>query len=312
MRFLVPALLIPLSLPTFAADGALLNFLMPDAIVMGGIDVQRAKTSAFAKSIMDGMPAEAFEKLGLDPKRDLDEIIFASSQTSGKGKGIFVVRGRLNPTKIGDLLKTLGPAKVENRNGQEILTQPGSNAGAFALIGDHTALLGDIESVRAAVDRKNAGARLDASKAAKALRMSQSNDVWAITDAPPVSNATSTKAGIQTPGPIPGLNPAMMKTLEQGSVGLRFAPGSVEMNLEATAKSDKDAGAMADVVRFMASMAQLNRDTPEFKPLAAALENMQLSQESRTVRVKLVLPQDQLEKVLHGEPKRNKRTRETF
>ena len=163
MRILAAALLIPLCVPAFAADSALLNFVMPEAQFLGGIDVQKAKTSSFVKSMMDSMPSDFFEKIGLDPKRDLDEILFASVQAGGHGgKGIFVVRGRLNPAKIGDTLRSFGSNLVENRNGLEIFKQQGSNAGGFTLIGDHTALLGDLESVRAAVDRRIGGTHLDA------------------------------------------------------------------------------------------------------------------------------------------------------
>ena len=294
MRTFVSALLIPLCIPAFAADSALLNFVMPEVQFLGGIDVQKSKTSSFAKSMLDSMPGDFFEKIGLDPKRDLDEILFASVEAGGHGgKGIFVVRGRLNPSKISDALRAFGPSLVENRNGLEIFKQQGNNSGGFTLIGDHTALLGDLESVRAAVDRRNGGTRLDAARASRAQSLSQGNDVWMIASTPSVGMA--------------GLNGDFLKSVEQAAVGLRFFPGSVELNMEAQAKTEKDAGALADVVRFLTNMVQMNRDNEEARMLATALEGMQISQETKTLRIKIALPQEQLEKMMHGAPAARKK-----
>ena len=304
MRILVSALFIPLCIPAFAADAALLNFVMPEAQFLGGIDVQKAKTSSFARSIMDSMPSDFFEKIGLDPKRDLDEILFASVQAGGQsGKGIFIVRGRLNPSKISDTLRAFGPSLLENRNGLEIFKQTGNNPGGFTLIGDHTALLGDLDSIRAAVDRRNGGTHLDAARASRAQSLSQASDVWMITSTPSVGmKAKQSAAGSNSGSPMAGLNGDFLKSVEQASVGLRFAPGSVELNMEAQAKTEKDAGALADVIRFLTNMVQMNRDNEEARMLATALEGMQVSQDSKTLRVKLALPQEQLEKMMHGSP----------
>ncbi len=304
MRTFVSALLIPLCIPAFAADSALLNFVMPEAQFLGGIDVQKSKTSSFAKSMLDSMPSDFFEKIGLDPKRDLDEILFASVEAGGHGgKGIFVVRGRLNPSKISDALRAFGPSLVENRNGLEIFKQQGNNSGGFTLIGDHTALLGDLESVRAAVDRRNGGTRLDAARASRAQSLSQGNDVWMIASTPSVGMRS--KPGVtrnNSGAPMAGLNGDFLKSVEQAAVGLRFVPGSVELNMEAQAKTEKDAGALADVVRFLTNMVQMNRDNEEARMLATALEGMQISQETKTLRIKIALPQEQLEKMMHGAP----------
>ncbi len=304
MRILASALLIPLCVPAFAADSALLNFVMPEARFLGGIDVQKAKTSSFVKSMMDSMPSDFFEKIGLDPKRDLDEILFASVQAGGHGgKGLFVVRGRLNPAKIGDTLRSFGPNLVENRNGLEIFKQQGSNAGGFTLIGDHTALLGDLESVRAAVDRRIGGTHLDAARASRARSLSQANDVWMITSTPNMAMRQKPATAGGNPGsPLAGLNGDFLKSVDQAAIGLRFVPGNVELNMEAQAKTEKDAGALADVVRFLTKMVQMNRDSEEARTLATALEGMQISQDTKTLRIKLALPQDQLEKMMHGAP----------
>lgn len=304
MRIFASALLIPLCVPAFAADSALLNFVMPEAQFIGGIDVQKAKTSSFVKSMLDSMPTDFFEKIGIDPKRDLDEILFASVQAGGNGgKGLFVVRGRLNPTKISDTLRSFGPSLVENRNGMEIFKQQGNNAGGFTLIGDHTALLGDLESVRAAVDRRSGGTHLDAARASRAQSLSQANDVWMISSTPNMAmrHKPSTPGGNPGP-PMAGFNSDFLKSVDQATVGLRFVPGNVELNMEAQTKTEKDAGALADVVRFLTNMVQMNRDSEGARTLATALDGMQISQDTKIVRIKLALPQDQLEKLMHGSP----------
>ena len=155
-----------------------------------------------------------------------------------------------------------------------------------------------------AVDRRNGGAHLDAARTSQAQLLSRSNDLWMISTSlkgvfGSNSQARANKQGSASPM---GLNADFMKAVEQAAVGLRFVPGSVELNMEAMAKTEKDAGALADVVRFLTNMVQLNRDQEETRAFALALDGMLVTQDAKTLRIKLALPQDQLEKIMHGGP----------
>jgi hypothetical protein len=90
-----------------------------------------------------------------------------------------------------------------------------------------------------------------------------------------------------------------LDAIEQSAGGLKF--GSVVTLLaEAVARTDKDATALADVIRFVAGMVQLNREKPETAEIAALVDSMQLTTESRTVRLVLSMPEEQLEKMIQS------------
>ena len=307
MRTLLFSALFAVSQLGFAADPNLLNFVMPDAKYLAGMDVQKAKSSAFARSIIESIPKGFFEAVGVDPKRDFDEILIASATGPGnEGSGVAIVRGRFDSSKITSLLKSFGPLQSEIRNGVEIFRQEGSKANGFFMVAGHTAIVGDLESVRSAASRTGGGTTIDAMKASKIQTLRESNDIWMITTAPMSAMKGNAKPPAksnsrQSTGPIDGmLKGDFLTAIDQAAMGLRFSTSSVELNMEATAKTEKDAGAFADVLRFLSNMVQLNRENQEVSAFASVLDSMQLTQNAKSVRVKMALPQSQLEEMMKG------------
>jgi hypothetical protein len=96
----------------------------------------------------------------------------------------------------------------------------------------------------------------------------------------------------------------VIQAIEHMSGGFRFG-ANVELAGEAVTRSDKDATALADVVRFLASMAASNRDPQA--PLAQMVDSLQLTAEGRSVRFSLTAPQQEIEKLM--KPHRNPRTK---
>ncbi len=295
MRFLLVPALFTISQLGFAAD-PIFNYIMPDAKYMAGVDIQKAKASPFTRSILDSVPKGFFETIGLDPQRDLDEVVMASQK---EGSGIAIIRGRLDSGKITGSLKLLGAVQSEMQNGVEIFRQQGN---AFFLIGGHTVLVGDLESVKAAAARNYSTVPVDAVKAAKVQSLREGSDVWMITNSPNFDmKPKGGKVQNGNAGPMAGImNGDFFKAVDQAAVGLRFTATTVDLNVEATAKTEKDAGALADVVRFLSNMVQLNRENQDVAAFATALDSMQLTQNAKVIRVKMAMPQSQLEKMMKG------------
>src|SRR5437763_16952581 len=67
-----------------AADPALLDFIMPDARVVVGIDIAHIRSSplnaSFSNGVQNANPEiqKLMDAAGFDPMRDLQEILFAS------------------------------------------------------------------------------------------------------------------------------------------------------------------------------------------------------------------------------------------
>jgi hypothetical protein len=138
---------------------------------------------------------------------------------------------------------------------------------------------------------------LPAATYAKAQDMSRENDVWMVTSLPVAQLAE--KMPDSAPGQLNGMMKGdMFRSVEQASMGVKFAATMLHLTMEAAVRSDKDATAMADVARFLAGMVQLNRDKPEVAGLAAAFDSMQLTTKARNVRLTMSMPQAEIEKLV--------------
>ena len=92
-----------------AADARLLSLVMPDAKMISGIDVDRVKATPFGRFLIDQVPAgdQAFQNFssatGLDPRRDIREIVMASPGAPERKTGLVLVRGTFDAARIGNL-----------------------------------------------------------------------------------------------------------------------------------------------------------------------------------------------------------------
>src|ERR1019366_6617537 len=130
-RILLAATLVATScgvLPAKAADPQLLGLVMPDAKVLAGINVDQAKATPFGVYVLgqiapqDQGLQQLATMLGFDPRRDVSELVVASTAVSGSA-GLAVARGIFDPAKIAAAALLAG-AKSEIYNGINILEDP--------------------------------------------------------------------------------------------------------------------------------------------------------------------------------------------
>lgn len=314
MRFQPALLAILLSASAaFAADAALLNLLMPEARMVAGIDVERARDSFVGRKIMEQIDAKGADDLskfaamtGFDPRRDLREIVIATPDANTKNPpALIVVRGTFDMGRINGFLKTTGLAPVESLNGVDVYTKvDGKEEMGFAFLDGSTAVAGNKNVVRAAVQRRSArGAAMTAETLAKVRSMSQANDIWMVTSIP-VAELSNAIPGGAAAGPAPGMMSGdAFKGIEQAAMGIRFGAATMDLTAETVSRTEKDATSMADIVRFLATMVQMNRDKPEVKGLATALDAMKLTTDAKTTRLTISLPVAEMEKMMQGATK---------
>ncbi len=304
---LIPALLAAAATSAFCSDPELMNLVMTDAHVVAGINVQNARNTTFGRFVLDRMQTDdkglskLAETTGFDPRRDLDEIMLASTSdfANKSAKGIALVRGRFDQSKIATAVKTMGPTQIERRAGFDIYTsKAGNSENAFVFLTPSLAAAGDLASVRETVDRKAAGKSMNPETAKRVQTLSAANDVWMLSTVQISSFAGPVPMAAASGSPMHGfLSDGIFRSLDQAAMGFHFGPGSVEMNLETVSKTEKDATALADVVRLVANLVQMQRDNKDMAQLAAALEAMQLSQQAKNVSLKLAIPQSEIERM---------------
>ena len=116
-----------LATASFGAENGLLNLVMPDAKVVVGVDVTRAKASSLGQLFMQNINLHDDElgKLtsltGFDPRRDLSEVVMASVDTNTSGKNaLMLVRGNFDAARIKTFVAQNGLTAVQSVQGVEL------------------------------------------------------------------------------------------------------------------------------------------------------------------------------------------------
>ena len=288
-----------------AADAELMKLIGPEARVVAGVNVEQSRTTPFGQFLFSQMKAEdkdfaAFvAATQFDPRRDLTELLVASAG-GGTGKnGLLAVRGAFNASAITALAQLKG-GTVEQYAGATLVqaapTKTG-HQGAVALVGSSMAVAGPVEQVKAALDRRVKGPGMDAELAAKVTEVSNQYDAWAVSIVPLAEMA----ARVPNPNVSGVMKGGALQSIQQVSGGLHFG-SVVKLAGEAVTRSEKDATALVDVVRFLSSMALMNRQA-DLAALAAALEKMELSSSGSVAKIGLEIPEDALEQLILSRPR---------
>jgi len=302
---LLPALL-ALSFTSFAAtDPNLLRLVMPDAKVVAGLQVTQTKNSAFGQFILSHMQVEddAFKRFmtqtGFDPRRDISEIVMASNweQATPQSRWLVVARGTFNRSTITTAALANG-GTTTSFQGVEILTYtppvPQENQNGIAFFDASNAVMGDIASVKAAIQRRQTNAATPGNILAKVRTLSAKNDFWFVTLVP-ISEFANAMPNANLSSAMKG---NLLAAVHEASGGIRFGD-TVNISGEAVTRSDKDAQALVDVFKFVAGMVQTNRqnDTTVNK-VATLLDTLDLQTKDNIMTLSLAIPEKQLEQIL--------------
>jgi hypothetical protein len=299
VRNLALALAAAVCLP--AADPALLKLIPQDAAFVAGIRADQIKTSRFGQFLLDQLKTEQdkLEKFvsvtGFDPRRDLTELVIASSDMRGRGgKTLVIAKGRFDPARVRTFLGAEGGNRLTH-SGVEIIGGGNSrSSGGLAFLDATTAVAGDLEFLKSAIDRnRQAGPALDPRVANRIAELSGSYDAWMFSTS--VDRMADELRDSRLKGPMNG---ALIQSMESVAGGVRFG-ASVELMAEGVMRSEKDATAMVDVVKFLAGMMQLNRDKDaKAAEMAEMLERVDIKASGNQFRMTLAVPEDLLERVM--------------
>ena len=184
------------------------------------------------------------------------------------------------------------------------LTGKGKSASkAFSFLGIDVAVMGDAETVRQVITNRTNATRLNPGLEQLIGKASGDRDVW-------FASVGLASQFWKMRGPNgPGQNARLLQAIEESSGGVKFGP-NVNFSFDAVAKTDKDANSLADVVRFLASAAQVKKDQ-DANPgvIGPALDNLKLTTSGNELHVSTSLPEDALETLVariqanHGRPR---------
>jgi hypothetical protein len=301
------AVVLALPLGAFAADPSLLQSVMPDAQVVAGLQVDSAKGSLFGQyvlshlSVNDTKLEQFTAETGFDPRRDVSEIVVASNwmRNTPDNRWIVAANGAFNISKITSTAQANGGVSAPYM-GVNVVTLMASSSTqvemGIAFLDSSTALVGDLTSVKAAIDRKKSNAPIDGAVLAKAQSVSSGKDFWFVTLVP-LSNFSGS---IPDPNLSGALQGNLLAAINQMSGGIRFGD-TVTISAEAVTRSEKDAQALVDVVKFFASLVQLNRQNNSAAgQVATLLDTLQTSTSGNITNISIAIPEQQLEQLLNS------------
>jgi hypothetical protein len=299
-----------------AADPQLVGLMMPDSKVLAGLKVADSEASPFGQFVLKQIPANSgldnlVSATGFDPRQDLSEIVAASADAKG---WLVAGRGTFQGTRIAGLAE-IGGAKVTKYRGVDLIAAPANGASAnngttpdrakgrpnaastapengVAFLDSSTVLIGDIQLVKAAIDRRAAGAVFNGPLAVKAQEASASNQAWAatITAVPDLAPALN---GGQANNPMANV----LQAITGLAVGVQLGSANVTLSGEAATRSVQDAQALADVLHFVVGMAQANRNNPQGGGAASLADAASISAQGASVRLSVTVPEQQLEQL---------------
>jgi len=289
----------------FAADPGLLSLIMPDAKVVSGIQADQTRNSLFGQYLLAHMQADDanlnnfIAQTGFDPRRDVSEIILASNGDSNtpQRSGLVLLKGVFDVPKMTAAAEANG-GTITTFGGVGIVTYPAGGkqqiARGIAFLDSSTAVMGDIPSIQTAIQQRKTNTLPSSSLLGKVAQISANNDFWFVTLAP----ISQFAAALPDPNLSSALNGNVLAAINQLSGAVRFGD-TVTVSVEAVARTDKDAQALADVLRFATSLVQLNsQNNPAATQIAALLNTLDSKTAGNITTISLAVPQQQLEQLL--------------
>jgi hypothetical protein len=283
-----------------AADPALLRLVPPDSSSVIGLDVEQGKNSPLGRYILSRAKDESQEldrwirSTGFDPRRDLREV-YVVNAAARQNSGMFIARGTFDQSRILAAAKAEGGQALVYEGLNVVTGKSGREDHWVAFLDSSTAVAGHVNSVKTVIARRAPNAPA-APSYGQLLELANRYDTWIFSTDP----ASSFKAMPKNQ------NGELLRSVEQVSAGAKFG-ANVNIDGRAVTRSERDATALQDVIRFLASMIQANSEG-NARDAANLLNSLQLSTRGNVMTLSLSIPQTDLERLLDqaqpGRPRR--------
>jgi len=261
-----------------AADALPGELIPPEARVVIGIHVGNLSRAFAASDFAAELKSQSSAILaqtplaGFDPMKDLDEVLIASAGGGPNAPTLVVIRGRFDVERLGNGAKRYHDVPL--------LEDPRQANSAMALLDANTALAGDLPLVRAAIDRRGQGARMNAALAARIEPMRSRYEIWGAGDIPEAAPAA---AAAGAPNPF--------EAIDRFQFGASVSHG-LQFVAELRARNRQEAEKLATLVQMWQTMLK-NPQTSGAK--------IQIASENSTLKLDITIPEEEWKKALAGQ-----------
>ncbi len=294
------------------ADPRLLNLVMPDASTLAGANVTNAGITPFGQFVLNSMTVSGNQQLqgfitttGFDPRHDVSEILAASSGNAANPSGLVLAMGNFQVPQITAAITAKSPElTIQTYGSATLITGPAAKNGgptfAIAFQGTNIAIMGDVASVKAAIDRSASANSIDPALAAQVQTLSTNEDVWAVT-------SRSAAALIPGLGAVGGGSAAqnpfgqMFSGIQSSSGGVKFG-STVAITGQAVTTDAATAKSLADVIQGLAAIATMagGQNNPEMASVVQLLQGLTVAANGVDVNIALNIPETTLESIVNG------------
>lgn len=266
--------------PARAAVGPLPaeGLLFPaDTRFVVGLDVKRLVSSPlYARFKTQARPdalRDLEEKTGINPERDVDQVLIAGRGAGGPDRGLAVVIGAFDTYKLGRLIETSPKAKAIGRSfegfTEYVFTEGGKGSKAVVFLDKQALVIGAQSEVEAAVSSRAKGAtplRGNTSLMGLLERVKPGSSFWMVGDQSLLQNLPS-----MIPAPGGSGNSIALPALKSLLVTGELEP-AISLVLTGDTSDEAAATNLADIVRGFVALASMQASQrPELKDLAQAI-----------------------------------------
>jgi len=294
----------------FGADPRLLNLVMPDATTLAGANVTNTEITPFGQYLLTQLTASAGQELqsfitatGFDPRKDVTEILAASSGTAASPSGIVLSIGNFPVQQITAAITAQSPTlSVQTYNGATLITNASPKVtSSVAFLGGTIAIIGDTASVKAAIDRSSGVNSINPALAVQVQALSTTEDAWAVTDSPALSliPGLGSTSGTATAGFASQIG-QLFSSIQGSSGGIKFG-STVVITGQAITNSASNATSLAGILQAVVSLASMaGGQDPQIAAFAQVLQGLKVTTDGSTINLALSIPEIQLETLLNG------------
>lgn len=271
-----------------AAIAPTLAALAPDdSVALIGLRLETLRAAPLWQRILATAPATQLEGLaretGFDFRSDLDEVLLAWNGN----QVLALIRGNFRRAAVEASLERGGGSRMPYLG----WTLIGNKEHALAFLdGSHT-VAGPAPLVRAALERRGHPAAAPTPLLAQAREIAGNNQVWMV-----ASGGIGRLARNLPRGALSDLPRPMLELVDALSLGIDFRSG-LEATLLLGCRGEQDAATLANTMRGGLEVGR--RETPASDPdLLRVLDGIQVSQERWSVRIRVRIAQDLMERLL--------------
>src|SRR5581483_1623071 len=204
----------------------------------------------------------------------------ASTGAGKKAPTLIVARGTFDVAKL--------TQNAEDYHGVPLVVSKSKQAeGVYGFLDASTALAGDPEMVKAAIDRRADPAHLDAALAARVTEYREHSDIWAVV------NRTEGLTGYMPSKDSPA---AALNSIDHFQFGISLQKG-LELTAEAHARTEKDAEQLSATMQFLEAM------TKASQPAGSAGTKISFNNDGGTLKVSVAISEEDLKKAIENQRK---------